>query len=251
MHRRELTALSTAARTRVHISLRLAARRASDTKDSKPHGSSSRARRSCERYDTCVVGFAAFASTAGGIHTTHAERRATRQSSSARTANATTPQVYPLLRRSSSARSPPRPAWPSSSVARVRVRGREAGRARRGGFEERRLEVKGSGRRKMNLILTCSRRWRRWRPMSPRRRRHDQAGVYAPREGAAAVSRRRRLRGAGRRLQARARRTMASTSTKKPPASSSSTHGYVLTTSARCRTRASLVVLERHAPASY
>ncbi len=38
MHRRELTALSTAARTRVHISLRLAARRASDTKDSKPHG---------------------------------------------------------------------------------------------------------------------------------------------------------------------------------------------------------------------
>ena len=50
-----------------------------------------------------------FASTAGGIHTTHAERRAARQSSSARTANATTPQVYPLLRRSSSARSPPRP----------------------------------------------------------------------------------------------------------------------------------------------
>ena len=69
MHRRELTALSPA-RTRVHISLRLAARRASDTKDSKPHGSSSHARRSCERYDTCVVGFAAFASTAGGIHTT-------------------------------------------------------------------------------------------------------------------------------------------------------------------------------------
>ena len=59
-----------------------------------------------------------FASTAGGIHT-YAERRAARQSSSARTANATTPQVYPLLRRSSSARSPPRPAWPSSSVARA------------------------------------------------------------------------------------------------------------------------------------
>ena len=70
-----------------------------------------------------------FASTAGGIHTTHAERRAARQSSSARTANATTPQVYPLLRRSSSARSPPRPAWPSTSVARARARGREAGRA--------------------------------------------------------------------------------------------------------------------------
>ena len=49
--------------------------------------------------------FASFASTAGGIHT-FAERRAARQSSSARTANATTPQVYPLLRRSSSARSP-------------------------------------------------------------------------------------------------------------------------------------------------
>ena len=62
--------------------------------------------------------FASFASTAGGIHT-YAERRAARQSSSARTAKATTPQVYPLLRRSSSARSPPRPAWPSSSVARA------------------------------------------------------------------------------------------------------------------------------------
>ena len=40
-----------------------------------------------------------FASTAGGIHTTHAERRAARQSSSARTANATTPQVYRHARR--------------------------------------------------------------------------------------------------------------------------------------------------------
>ena len=47
-----------------------------------------------------------FASTADSIHTTHAECRAARQSSSARTANATTPQVYPLLRRLSSARSP-------------------------------------------------------------------------------------------------------------------------------------------------
>ena len=174
MHRRELTALSTAARTRVHISLRLAARRASDTKDSKPHGSSSRARRSGERYDTCVVGFAAFASTAGGIHTTHAERRATRQSSSARTANATTPQVYPLLRRSS-------------------ARPRSRPRARRGGFEERRLELTDSGRQKMSLNLTWSRRRRRRRPMSPRRRYHDQVRVYAPREGAAAVPRRRRL----------------------------------------------------------
>ena len=35
-----------------------------------------------------------FASTAGGIHTTHAERRAARQSSFTRTTNATTPQVY-------------------------------------------------------------------------------------------------------------------------------------------------------------
>ena len=51
-----------------------------------------------------------FASTAdSSIHTTHAERRAALQSSFARTANATTPQVYPLLRRPSSARSPPRP----------------------------------------------------------------------------------------------------------------------------------------------
>ena len=71
-----------------------------------------------------------FASTAdSSIHTTHAARRAARQSSFARTANATTPQVYPLLRRSSSARSPPRPAWPSTRVARARARGREAGSA--------------------------------------------------------------------------------------------------------------------------
>ena len=110
---------------------------------------------------------------------------------------------------------------------------------------------RAQGGKKMNLILTCSRRWRGWRPMSPRRRRHDQAGVYAPREGAVAVSRRRRLRGAGRRLQARARRTVASTSTRKPPASRSSTHGYVLTTSPRCGTRAWLVDWERHAPTSY
>ena len=103
----------------------------------------------------------------------------------------------------------------------------------------------------MSLNLTWSRRRRRRRPMSPRRRYHDQVRVYAPREGAAAVPRRRRLRRVGRRLQARARRTVASTSTRKAPASRSSTHGYVLTTSARCRTRASLVVLERHAPASY
>ena len=171
--------------------------------------------------------FASFASNS--IHTTHAERRAARQSSSARTANANTPQVYPLLRRSS-------------------VRPRSRPHARRGGFEERRLEVKGSGRRKMNLILMWSRRWRRWRLMSPRRRRHDQARVYAPREGAAAVSRRRRLRRDGRRLQARARRTVASTSTREPPGAWSSTHGYVLTTSARCGTRALLVVLVRHAP---
>ena len=45
-------------------------------------------------------------STADSIHTTHAECRAARQSSFTRTANATTPQVYPLLRRLSSARSP-------------------------------------------------------------------------------------------------------------------------------------------------
>ena len=37
--------------------------------------------------------FASFASAAGGIHTTHAERRAARQSSFTRTTNATTPQV--------------------------------------------------------------------------------------------------------------------------------------------------------------
>ena len=169
---------------------------------------------------TILALWRSFASAAGGIHTTHAERRAARQSSSARTANATTPQVYPLLRRSS-------------------ARPRSRPRARRGGFEERRLEVKDSGRRKMNLILMWSRRWRRWRPTSPWRRRCDHANVYAPREGAAAVSRRRRLRRAGRRLQARARRTVASTSTRKAPASRSSTHGYVLTTSARCGTRAS------------
>ena len=172
--------------------------------------------------------FASFAST----HTTHAERHAARQSSFTRTTNATTPQVYPLLRRSS-------------------ARPRSRPRARRGGFEERRLEVKDSGRRKMNLILMWSWRWRRRRPMSPRRRHHDQARLYAPREGAAAVSRRRRLRRAGRRLQARARRTVASTSTRKPPVSRSSTHGYVLTTSALCGTRAWLVVWERHAPKSY
>ena len=103
----------------------------------------------------------------------------------------------------------------------------------------------------MNLILMWSRRWRRWRLTSPRRRRHDQARVYAVREGAAAIPRRRRLRRAGRRLRARARRTVASTSTRKPPASRSSTHGYVLTTSARCGTRAWLVDWERHAPTSY
>ena len=103
----------------------------------------------------------------------------------------------------------------------------------------------------MNLNLMWSRRWRRWRTTSPQCRRHDQARVYAPREGAAAVSRRRRLRRAGRRLQARARRTVASTSTRKPPASRSSTHGYILTTSARCGTRAWLVDWERHAPTSY
>ena len=71
----------------------------------------------------------------------------------------------------------------------------------------------------MNLILMWSRRWRRRRPTSPWRRRCDQARVYAPREGAAAVSRLHRLRRAGRRLQARARRTLASTSTRKPPVS--------------------------------
>ena len=145
MHRRELTALSTAARTRVHISLLLVARRASETKDSKPHGSSSRARRSGERYDTCVVGFAAFASTADSIHTTHAERRAARESSFTRTANATTPQVYPLLRRSSSARSPPRPCRHSVGGAERSVstsaRPRSRPHARRGGFEERLPEV--------------------------------------------------------------------------------------------------------------
>ena len=106
----------------------------------------------------------------------------------------------------------------------------------------------------MDLILMWSRRWRRWRrwrPTSPWRHRCDQARVYAPREGAAAVSRRRRLRRVGRRLQARARRTVASTSTRKAPASRSSTHGYVLTTSARCGTRALLVDWERHAPTSY
>ena len=70
----------------------------------------------------------------------------------------------------------------------------------------------------MNLILMWSRRRRRRRPTSPRCR-HDQARVYAPREGAAAVPRRRRLRRAGRRLHARARRTVASTSTRKPPVS--------------------------------
>ena len=128
---------------------------------------------------------------------------------------------------------------------------RSRSHARRGGFEKRRLEVKDSGRRKMDLILTWSRRWRRWRLTSPRRRRHDQARVYAVREGAAAIPRRRRLRRAGRRLQARARRTVASTSTRKPPASRSSTHGYILTTSARCGTRAWLVDWERHAPTSY
>ena len=101
------------------------------------------------------------------------------------------------------------------------------------------------------LNLMWSRRWRRRRPTSPRCRRHDQARVYAPREGAAAVPRRRRLRRVGRRLQARARRTVASTSTRKAPASRSSTHGYVLTTSARCGTRALLVDWERHAPTSY
>ena len=102
----------------------------------------------------------------------------------------------------------------------------------------------------MNLILMWSRRRRRRRPTSPRCR-HDQARVYAPRERAVAVPRRRRLRRAGRRLHARARRTVASTSTRKPPASRSSTHGYVLTTSARCGTRAWLVDWERHAPTSY
>ena len=71
----------------------------------------------------------------------------------------------------------------------------------------------------MNLILMWSRRWRRWRTTSPQCRRHDQARVYAVREGAAAIPRWRRLRGAGRRLQARARRTVASTSTRKPPVS--------------------------------
>ena len=103
----------------------------------------------------------------------------------------------------------------------------------------------------MSLNLTWSRRRRRRRPMSPRRRYHDQVRVYAPREGAAAVPRRRRLRRVGRRLQARARRTVASTSTRKAPASRSSTHGYVLTTSARCGTLALLVDWERHAPTSY
>ena len=95
--------------------------------------------------------------------------------------------------------------------------------------------------RLMNLILMWSRRWRRWRrwrPTSPWRRRCDHARVYASREGAAAVSRWHRLRRASRRLQARARRTVASTSTRKAPASRSSTHGYVLTTSPRCGTRA-------------
>ena len=149
MHRRELTALSTAARTRAHRSLLLFARRASDKKDSKPHGSRPRARRSGERYDTCVVRFAAFASTADSIHTTHAERRAARQSSFTRTANATTPQVYPLLRRLTSARSPPRQRRHSVGGAERRVstsaRPRSRPRARHDGFEERRLEVKDSG----------------------------------------------------------------------------------------------------------
>ena len=92
------------------------------------------------RFRVCVLGV-------DSIQTTHAERRAARQSSFTRTANATTPQVYPLLRRSS-------------------VRPRSRPHARRGGFEERRLEVKDSGRRKMNLNLTWSRRRRRRRPMS-------------------------------------------------------------------------------------
>ena len=55
---------------------------------------------------TILALWRSFASTADSIHTTHAERRAARQSSFTRTANATTPQVYPLLRRLSSARSP-------------------------------------------------------------------------------------------------------------------------------------------------
>ena len=41
-----------------------------------------------------IAPWGSFASTADSIHTTHAERRAARQSSFTRTANATTPQVY-------------------------------------------------------------------------------------------------------------------------------------------------------------
>ena len=66
---------------------------------------------------TILAPWRSFASTADSIHTTHAERRAARQSSFTRTANATTPQVYPLLRRLSSARSPPRPRRHSVSGA--------------------------------------------------------------------------------------------------------------------------------------
>ena len=127
-----------------------------------------------------------FASTAdSSIHTTHAERRAARQRVRSRA-----PLTQPHRR------------YIRCCVVRPR-------HARRHG-------------RVMNLILMWSRRWRRWRrwrPTSPWRRRCDHARVYASREGAAAVSRRHRLRRADRRLQARARRTVASTSTRKPPVS--------------------------------
>ena len=93
MHRRELTALSTAARTRVHISLLLVARRefcapsiasrsstcvraprerdghASRQRCARlpgPHGSRFCAWHSGERYGTCVMEFLFFPSTAGG-----------------------------------------------------------------------------------------------------------------------------------------------------------------------------------------